>query len=117
MLANLEQRLAIAMANHKVEAKRMFGGVCYMVNGNMTVCASKRGLLVRVGPAASAKAAMRPGASLMEMRGKIMPGYVRVEDSAMTEDAVLKQWVKLSLAFNATLPAKLPKPAKAKKIR
>ena len=58
---------------------KMFGGVGFMLNGNLLVGASKRGLLLRVGKDAQSQALAVPGARLMEMRGRAMEGYVYVD--------------------------------------
>jgi len=85
---------------------KMFGGVCFMLNGNMLVGASsRRGLLVRVGKDGHVRALTRPGASAMEMRGRVMEGYIRV-DPVRLDDAALGDWVRLARAFVETLPAK-----------
>lgn len=84
---------------------RMFGGVGFMLNGNMLVAASKRGLLARVGKDAQGAALARPGARVMEMRGRVMQGYVFVDPSALTK-ASISSWLKLARAFVETLPVK-----------
>jgi TfoX/Sxy family transcriptional regulator of competence genes len=94
--------LADAAAVHEV---RMFGGIAFMLNGNMLVGVSSRGLLARVGRDAQAEALARPGAELMEMRGRRMPGYVFVDPEALTE-AVVAEWLTLARAFVETLPRK-----------
>jgi hypothetical protein len=84
----------------------MFGGTCFMLNGNMLIGTSKRGLLVRVGKAAHAEAALRPHARPMEMGGRSMEGYVHVAPEGTATDADLRGWLDLALAFVSTLPAK-----------
>jgi TfoX/Sxy family transcriptional regulator of competence genes len=61
-----------------VSEVKMFGGIGFMLNGNMVVAASDRGLLVRVGKDGAAEACARPGAAPMIMNGREMAGYVRV---------------------------------------
>jgi hypothetical protein len=87
---------------------RMFGGLCFMLNGNMVAGASKRGLLVRVGNEQHARSVARPDARPMEMSGRTMEGYV-VIDPPPKEDRVLREWIELAVAFVQTLPAKPPK--------
>jgi hypothetical protein len=79
----------------------------------MLVAASKRGLLVRVGPERYEEALARPGARPMEMKGRALTGYVFV-DPAMLTDAVMKQWIRMAMAFVRTLP---PKTAASKRRR
>jgi TfoX/Sxy family transcriptional regulator of competence genes len=97
-------RVALASAPSVHEVK-MFGGIGFMLNGNMLVAVSKRGLLARVGKDAQAQALSRPGAQAMEMRGRVMPGYVFIEPDVLT-DARIADWLELARSFVATLPPK-----------
>jgi TfoX/Sxy family transcriptional regulator of competence genes len=101
-----------------VREVKMFGGVGFMLNGNLVVAASKRGLLVRAGKERQADALARPGASPMVMRGRTMEGYIRVDLQALTSRAV-QAWVRLAVDFVATLPPKKsgPKQKRAKPKR
>lgn len=94
-----------ALADVPIREIRMFGGIGFMLNGNMLVAVSKRGLLARVGRDAEAAALARPGARPMEMRGRVIPGYVSVEPSALTT-ASIARWVTLARAFVEQLPPK-----------
>ena len=100
-----------------VREVRMFGGIGFMLNGNMVAAASRRGLLVRVGKERQYDALARPGARPMEMRGRVMEGYVYVDSSTLT-DSALQAWLRLALAFVQTLPPKAsgakPVPTKGK---
>jgi TfoX/Sxy family transcriptional regulator of competence genes len=91
-----------------VREVRMFGGLCFMLNGNMIAGTSKHGLLVRVGENQHERALARPGAKPMEMTGRPMKGYVFVDPPPHDERA-LREWLELALAFVNTLPPKLPK--------
>lgn len=85
----------------------MFGGLGFMVDGNLTVAASRRGgILVRTDPADAEEVHTLPGAEPMEMRGRKMPGWVFVAPDALGSEAELAAWVDRALAFVATLPAK-----------
>ncbi len=88
-----------------VHEVRMFGGIGFMLHGNLMVGASKRGLLARVGKDRFGDALTRPGARPMEMRGRVMEGYVSVDRDALTL-ASLTAWLELARAFVETLPAK-----------
>jgi TfoX/Sxy family transcriptional regulator of competence genes len=94
---------------------RMFGGIGFMLNGNMLAAASKRGLLLRVGKELQPDALSRAGARPMEMRGRVMEGYVYVDPPALTGNAI-QEWLQLALAFVQTLPPKASgaKPARTK---
>jgi len=99
-------RTALAGAGMVREVK-MFGGIGFMLNGNLVVAASKRGLLVRVGRERQAGALVRAGARPMVMRGRTMDGYIYVDPPALTSRAV-QSWVRLALDFVQTLPPKKP---------
>jgi TfoX/Sxy family transcriptional regulator of competence genes len=94
-----------ALADVAICEVRMFGGVGFMLNGNMLVATSKRGLLARVGKDVQAAALARPGARIMEMRGRVMQGYVSIEPSALTKVSIAS-WLGLARAFVETLPPK-----------
>ena len=84
--------------------KKMFGGLAFLVNGNMAVAASGQGgLLVRVDPEESAQLVATTSARPMEMRGREMAGWVRVQVDAEDEIA---EWVERGAAYVRTLPPK-----------
>ena len=94
--------------------KAMFGGLAFLVNGNMSVAASsKGGLLLRVEPAQTMALAKKPHASPMEMRGRPMEGWLRVAEAAVKTNKGLAPWVELSVAFARSLP---PKDKSKKKV-
>jgi TfoX/Sxy family transcriptional regulator of competence genes len=84
--------------------KKMFGGTCFMLNGNMIAGTSNRGLLVRTGKDFDAIAASRDDCQIMEMSGKSMAGYWYVSNSI--DDATFVYWMDVAFAHNKTLPAK-----------
>jgi TfoX/Sxy family transcriptional regulator of competence genes len=88
--------------------KKMFGGLAFLVGGNMAVAASGQGgLLVRVDPAESATLVRTSGASVAVMRGREMPGWLRVEaDEVETKDE-LAAWVGRGVSFARSLPDKV----------
>ena len=93
-----------------VSEKTMFGGVGFMLHGNLIAGASKRGLLLRVGKDRHAAALAEPGMKAMEMRGRVMEGYVYA-DPPPASDAALKALIDRALEHVRTLP---PKAAQAK---
>ena len=105
------ERLRAALGNRAFTEQKMFGGTCFMINGNMLIGTSKRGLLVRVGKDAHSAAVARPHARPMEMGGRSMEGYLHVAPEGTATQADLDQWLDLALAFVETLPAKA-KPAR-----
>jgi TfoX/Sxy family transcriptional regulator of competence genes len=87
--------------------KPMFGGLAFLVGGNMAVAASGQGgLLVRVDPAESDELVATTAARPMEMRGRPMRGWLRVDVDGDDDDEALREWVGRGLAYARTLPPK-----------
>lgn len=87
--------------------KRMFGGIAFMVRGNMAVAPVRDGtMMVRVGKEALDEAIKRPGARQMEMQGRKMGGFVEVDGDVLEDDETLAHWLNAGLAFTLTLPPK-----------
>ena len=106
---NLAERIrAVLAGTGSVREVRMFGGLCFMLNGNMVAGASKRGLLARVGKDQHTRALARPDAKRMEMSGRPMEGYVFI-DPPPRDEKTLREWLDLAVAFVNTLPAKSPR--------
>jgi TfoX/Sxy family transcriptional regulator of competence genes len=113
---DLAERMRVALAGAgAVREVKMFGGLCFMLNGNMVAGTSKRGLLVRIGEERQSAALARPNAKPMEMGGRPMQGYVFV-DPPPSDDRSLRDWLELAVAFVKALPPKVPKP-KPKRTR
>jgi TfoX N-terminal domain len=104
----LVERLRDLLADEsRVAEKRMFGGLVFMVRGNLCVAASHTGgLLARVDPDDSDAYLAAPHVSLMEMRGRPMHGWLMVAPEALKTKPQLAAWVKRSVAFVKTLPPK-----------
>lgn len=96
-----------------IRETRMFGGTGFMLNGNMIAGTFRHGLLVRVGKNRQAEALAQPGAQMMEMRGRLMEGYVHVEAPRLTERGA-RELLDLALPFVLAMPAKS---AEAKTVR
>ena len=86
--------------------KKMFGGVCYLVAGNMACGVLKEFLIVRVGPDRYDESLALPGTRVFDITGKVMKGWVMVEESAYAEDEDLRAWVVKGLEFAQSLPPK-----------
>ena len=87
--------------------KKMFGGLAFLISGNMAVAASGQGgLLLRCDPAETEKLCAKPGADAFVMRGKAMDGWLRVEEEAVKTKRQLETWVGRGIAYARTLPAK-----------
>jgi len=90
-----------------VTEKRMFGGLAFLVGGNMAVAASGQGgLLVRVDPAESDELVASSSARPMEMRGREMTGWLRVDSKNVKAADELEPWVERGVAFARALPPK-----------
>jgi len=102
-----EVRERLAAVDGEVIEKRMFGGLGFMLDGNLTVAASRRGgLLVRTDPADAEEVEAQPGVEPMESTGRRMPGWYFVSPDALASEAALDAWVDRALAFVTTLPPK-----------
>ncbi|MGH2701196.1 MAG: TfoX/Sxy family protein [Actinomycetota bacterium] len=87
--------------------KKMFGGLAFLIGGNMAVAASgKGGVLVRVDPAESGALVATTNAALMEMRGRRMQGWLRVEPDDVRTKRQLAKWVGLGATYARSLPEK-----------
>ncbi len=90
-----------------VVEKRMFGGLAFLVHGHMAVAASGQGgLMLRVDPADSERLLDAPGVRRMEMRGREMDGWLRVDDAAVEQDDDLRRWVAVGVDYAGSLPPK-----------
>jgi TfoX/Sxy family transcriptional regulator of competence genes len=87
--------------------QRMFGGLGFMVGGHMAVAASGQGgLLVRVEPDETEVLAALPHASRMEMRGREMHGWLRVDAAGVRTQGELEPWVRRGVGYARSLPPK-----------
>lgn len=87
--------------------KRMFGGLAFMINGNLAVSASsKGGLLLRVDPAKTDELVRRPEAERFEMRGRAMDGWLHLDIDARADAEVLARWITRGVDYARSLPAK-----------
>jgi TfoX/Sxy family transcriptional regulator of competence genes len=87
--------------------QKMFGGLAFLIGGNMAVAASGQGgALVRIDPAESDALVATTSAQPMEMRGRPMPGWLRVGPEDLRTDPQLARWVELGTSYARSLPAK-----------
>jgi TfoX/Sxy family transcriptional regulator of competence genes len=104
----LAERLRELLAGERdVSEKRMFGGLAFLIAGNMAVSASGRGgLMVRVDPTRSDELVAQPHVERMVMRGRAMDGWLRVDAAAVQGDDELRSWVRLGAGYARSLPPK-----------
>jgi len=87
--------------------KKMFGGLAFLIGGNMSVAASGQGgLLVRVDPDETDALLAKPHAEPFEMRGRGMAGWLRVDAEGVKTKRQLEPWVRRGVAYARSLPAK-----------
>jgi TfoX/Sxy family transcriptional regulator of competence genes len=90
-----------------ITEKKMFGGLAFLLHGNMSVAASRNGgLLVRIDPADADACLARPHVSPMEMGGRSMDGWITVAPDGLRTRPELAAWVRRGVAFAKTLPPK-----------
>ncbi|HEX3225208.1 MAG TPA: TfoX/Sxy family protein [Gaiellaceae bacterium] len=104
----LAARIRELVADEKgVAEKKMFGGLAFLVGGHMAVAASGRGgLMVRVDPADSDALVARTNARVVEMRGREMPGWLRVDVDDLKTKRQLATWVARGVGYARSLPPK-----------
>ena len=105
---DLANRIRELIAGEKgVTEKKMFGGLAFLIGGNMSVAASGQGgLPVRVDPDEGDELVARTPAEPMVMRGRAMSGWLRVDDDAVKTKRQLEPWVKRGVAYARSLPQK-----------
>ena len=109
--AALEARVRRALTGLPVSEKKMFGGVCFLLNGNMLVGTGSGELLVRVGKEGNDAALRKPHTRPMEQGGRKMAGYIFVGEQGTGDDRSLKAWLDIALAHVGGLPAKDARPS------
>ncbi len=108
-------REIIALTHKKVEEKKMFGGLCFMVNDKMCVGVEQERLMVRLDPALYDEVMEKEGCNPMNFTGRIMKGYVFVDIEALNTKRKLEYWIKLALGFNKVAKLSKKKTVKKKK--
>ena len=93
-------REMIAETHQHVEEKRMFGGLCFMVNDKMCLGVESERLMVRLDPSIYETVMEKDGCTPMDFTGKVMKGYVFVDIDVLNTRSKLKYWVDLALEYN-----------------
>ena len=103
----LALRIRVALGGHDgVVEQKMFGGLAFMLKGNMCVGVTGDDLMVRVGAGGLEDALAQPHARPMDFTGRPMKGFVYVDSAGTEKDDSLEQWVQRGAAFAGSLPAK-----------
>ena len=90
----------------KVEEKKMFGSLAFMVRGHLCVSARAERIMCRIDPSTHDDALKRPGARPIVMKGREYPGYLYVDAQSLKSPRALKYWVDQALAYNQAKKAK-----------
>ena len=103
----LAERVRRALAGRNdLSEKKMFGGIAFMLHGNMSCGVEKYQLMVRVGPERHEEALAQPHARPMDFTGRPMKGMVYVGPEGLRSDADLNAWLRRAVEFAETLPPK-----------
>ena len=104
---NLTARIRTNLARKKgIKEKRMFGGVVFMLNGNMLVGDWKDSLIVRLGDEQGQEALLEPHVKPFDITGKAMKGWAMVTPDGIVGDDQLKGWIQHAVKFVGKLPGK-----------
>jgi hypothetical protein len=103
----LAERIRHQLAlRRNVEEKKMFGGVGFLLHGNLLVGVWKDSLVVRLGPGEEDEALKEPHVKEFDITGRAMKGWVLVGPGGVADDDQLGDWIRRAVAFVGTLPAK-----------
>jgi len=104
---SLAGRIRDALARRKnVEEKKMFGGICFLLNGNLLVGVWKDSLIARLGPDEGEAALREPHVRVFDITGRPMRNWVMVEPDGVEDDDQLQKWIDRAGKFVWTLPGK-----------
>lgn len=104
---SLADRIRWALrSDRRIEEKKMFGGVGFLLYGNMLVGVWQSSLIVRLGPDQGAAALKEPHVKEFDITGRPMKGWIMVEPDGIDTDAELSRWISRATEFVETLPAK-----------
>jgi TfoX/Sxy family transcriptional regulator of competence genes len=114
---HLAERISKVLNEKKVrfEAKRMMGGLCYMIKDKMTVGIIHHSLMVRIDPLVYESALKKNGCRPMNFTGKTLKGFVLIDPVGIDMDHDLDSWIQLSLDFNPKAKSSKKKSAKKPK--
>lgn len=103
-------REIISLTHKNIEEKKMFGGLCFMVDDKMCIGVEQDRLMVRLDPAKYDEVIQKEGCKPMDFTGKVMKGYVFVDANTLNTKKELEYWIGLALEYN-----KIAKKSKKKK--
>jgi TfoX/Sxy family transcriptional regulator of competence genes len=104
---SLALRIRERLARRKqIEEKKMFGGLAFLLNGNMCVGVHKDSLIVRIDPEQTDAALDEPHVRVFDVGGRAMKGWVLVDPEGVERDEELHDWIERAMKFVRSLPAK-----------
>ncbi|MEO6289773.1 MAG: TfoX/Sxy family protein [Ginsengibacter sp.] len=110
-------REVIAATEKNVEEKKMFGGLCFMVNDKMCTGVQQNTIMLRIDPEKYDDALEKEGCTPMEFTGRTMKGFVYIDEAALDTKKKLEYWIKLALEYNMIAKPSKKKKNKAKNTR
>jgi TfoX/Sxy family transcriptional regulator of competence genes len=113
-LANRVREI-IALTHNNIEEKKMFSGLCFMVNDKMCVGIHENKIMVRLDPELYDTVMEKEGCEPMDFTGKIMKGFVYVNANALQSKKQLNYWIQLALEYNKVAKSSRKKKMPAKK--
>ncbi|MFT3682034.1 MAG: TfoX/Sxy family protein [Ferruginibacter sp.] len=105
-------RELISTTHDITEEKKMFGGLCFMVNDKMCMGVESERIMVRLDPAIYEQVMDKEGCTAMDFTGKVMRGFVFVDKDVLKTKSQLNYWVQLALAYNRNAKASKKKSKK-----
>jgi TfoX/Sxy family transcriptional regulator of competence genes len=103
----LAERIRKRLPRRKnVEERKMFGGIGFLLNGNLLVGVWKDSLIVRLGPEQGGEALLEPHVKVFDITGKPMKNWILVEPGGIEDDKQLTAWIQRAVKFVGKLPAK-----------
>lgn len=103
----LAERIRKRLGKRKELAeKKMFGGIAFLLNGNMCVGVHKQDLIVRLDPEETDEALSQPHTRVFDLSGRPMKGWILVESSGLKDENALGKWVSISVDYAMSLPKK-----------
>ena len=100
---------------NKVEEKKMFSGIAFMVDGKLCIAVGNSRIMCRIDPSIQNESITKTGCSATIMKGKKLDGYVNIDDFALTTKKELSYWIKLALDYNPKAKASKKKAVKFKR--
>lgn len=103
----LADRIRLALhGRRQISEKKMFGGVAFLLRGNLLVGVWRSSLIVRLGPDPAAEALQQPHVREFDVTGRPMKGWIMVEPDGLESNRELAAWIEKAYEFVETLPAK-----------